>query len=228
MVAGLWRRGMPVAHALFALLRMSIGVAIAAGMAVYIRSMEPTYIYGPQVADLIMLDVVSPIGRDGRRSTYTQSQWSALIAQMSSASVLDAALADPRLARLSISRGVADRRSTLSGMFRISVSFSVAETDSHSAINGVTLHVHSPTAVHDVADALADSIAANGPAGITVRGRPITPPLANPIGQVRWHRDWRLYAIVTASLVAILVVLVIPAGTIGSLSTHRRESHVAR
>jgi hypothetical protein len=211
----------------FSLRRMFVAVAIAAGMAAYINSMEPTYIYGPRITDLIMLDVVSPIGPDGRKGTYTESQWSALIAQMSSAPVLDAALADPRIARLSLFQGVADPRSALAGMFRISVSFSAAETDSHAAVNGVTLHVYSPTAADDVADALAASIAANGPAGVTVIGRPTGVNII-PIDQVPWHRDWRLYAIVTASLVAILVVLVIPWGATGHPTTHRWDRHDRR
>jgi hypothetical protein len=101
--------------------RMMVAVAIAAGMAAYISSMEPTYIYGPRISEIIMLDVVSPIGPEGRKGTYTESEWSALIAQMSSAAVLDAALADPRIARLSLFRGVADPRSALSAMFQISV-----------------------------------------------------------------------------------------------------------
>jgi hypothetical protein len=226
-VAALWRRGMPVSRMQFSLRRMFVAVAIAAGMAASISSMEPTYIYGPRVTDMIMLDVVSPIGPDGRKGTYTVSQWSALIAQMSSAPVLDAALADPRIARLSLFRGVADPQSALAGTFRIRIIFSDAETDSHPAANAVTLDVYSPMAVNDVADALADSIAANGPAGVTVIGRPISVAVL-PIGQVPWHRDWRLYAIVTASLVAILVVLVIPWGATGHPTTHRWDRHDKR
>ncbi len=200
---------MPVARMRCSLWRMLVGVAIAAGMAAYISSMEPTYIYAAPTSDMIILDVATPIGPDGRRCTYTESQWAAMIAQMSCNAVLDAALADHRIARLSLFRGVADPRSALSGMFQIIVASSI-ETDSRSAVRIVTLHAHSPTAVYDVADALGASIAANGPGGVTVRGRPITPPNAIAIGRVPWDRDWRLYAIVTASLVAIVVILVLP------------------
>jgi hypothetical protein len=91
----------------------------------------------------------------------------------------------------------------------------------------VTLHVYSPTVVHDVAYALADSIAANGPAGVTVIGPPTGINLI-PIGQVPWHRDWRLYGIVTTSLVTILVVLVIPWEATSHPPTHRRDRHDRR
>jgi hypothetical protein len=130
---------------------------------------------------------------------------------MSSPAVLDAALADPRIARLALFQGVADPRAALAGMFQIYVTISVAETDRNAAVNVVSLYVHSTTAVHDIADALAAAIAAQGPAVVTSYGRPITGMPLLPIGEIPWYRDWRLYSIASLALAAILVVLVLPS-----------------
>jgi hypothetical protein len=207
----------------FTLRRMLIVVAIAAGTVACVWSLTPTLIYGPITTDLIMLSVASPIGPDGRKGTYTEAEWAVLIARMSSTAVLDAALADPRIARLTLFHGPAAPQAVLSGLFRIHVTFSEAETDSHAAVNGVLLHVYSTTAVHDIADALADVIAAKGPAGITVVGRP-TGIMICPIGQIPWHRDRRPYTIATVSLAAILAVLMLPSSVMKAFVCRSKPS----
>jgi hypothetical protein len=203
--------------------RMLVAVAFVSGTVAFIGPITPMSIYGPITTDLIMLSVASPIMPDGRRGTYTKSEWAALISQMSSPAVLDAALADPRIARLPRFHGLAAPRAGLSGTFRMSVSFSEAETDSHTAINGVLLHVNSTTAVHDIADALADAIAAKGPAGVTVVGRPSGISfVSRAIGHVPWYRDWRLYTIATVSLLAALI-LVLPSSMMTYPSSRSAE-----
>jgi hypothetical protein len=203
--------------------RILVCVAIVAGMVAFIRHITPMDIYGPFTPDLIMLSVASPLMPDGRLGTYTKAEWAAVIKQMSSGAVLDAALADQRMARLSLFQGLAAPRAGLSSMFQISVSFSVAESDSHPAINGVLLHVNSPAAVHDIADALADAIAAKGPAGMTVVGRPTGLMTCPVLSRIPWYRDWRPYTIATVSLAMVLVVLVLPSGLMRCLSPRSAE-----
>ena len=212
----------------FTIRRILVGMAIAAGAVALSTSLTPFYVYGPITSDLIMLSVDSPIRPDGRRGTYTKSEWAALITQMSSAAVLDAALADPRIARLSLFQRLAAPRAGLSDMFQISVSFSMAQTDAHAAINGVLLHVNSTTAVHDIVDALADAIAAKGPAGVTVVGRPSGIMASNIFGQIPWYCDWRLYTIASVFLSAVLAVLVLPSGEMSYRRIRRSRHHVWR
>jgi hypothetical protein len=208
--------------------RILVGVALVAGTVAVVRPLTPLPIYGPIASDLIMLSVASPIRPDGRRGTYTESEWATLITQMSSPAVLDAALTDPRIVSLSLFQGLAAPRAGLAGMFQLSVSFSETETDSHTAVNDVLLHVNSTTAVHDIANALADAIAAKGPAGVTVVGRPTGISFVpRTIGQVPWYRDWRLYTISTVSIVITFVILVAFCSNSlrpRSLSEHQRSS----
>ncbi len=207
----------------FTLPRILVSIAIVGGTVAFIRHITPNYLYGPITSDLSMLSVASPLSPDGRMGTYTESEWAAQIKQMSSDAVLDTALADQRIARLSLFQDLADPRAGLSGMFQISVSFSVAQTDSHPAINGVLLHVNSTTEVQDIADALADAIAAKGPASITVVDRPTGIMTAHVISQIPWYRDWRVYTIATVSLTTVLVVLVLPSGLMRCLSPRWSE-----
>jgi len=187
---------------------MLLAVAIVAATAPCIGHLAPIYIYGPITSDLNILSVGSPIGPDGRKGTYNESEWAALIAQMSSPAVLDTALADPRIARLSLFQGLGDPRAALSSKFQISVAISGAETESQTALNVLLLHVGSVTAVQDIADALASAIAAKGPAGVAVVGRPMSIMIL-PIGEVPWYRDWRLYTIGAVTLAALLALLVL-------------------
>ncbi len=189
--------------------RMMVAAAMVGGALACIDSIRPAYLYGPITSDAIMLSVAPPFGPDGRKGKYTEAEWAALMKRMSSTEVLDSALADPRIARLPLFQYLADPRAALSSMFQISLGISTAESKTQSAISMVLLHVNSATAVHEIADAVADAIAAKGSAGVTILGRPMSIMMC-PVGKVPWYHDWRVYAITMVSLTAILAVLVLP------------------
>jgi hypothetical protein len=209
---------MKLPHPRFSLRRMMVAVAIMAGAAFAFRSLGRLQPAPPAMAaDIMMLTVPSPIGPDGRGGTYTRAEWESLIARMSSPKVLDAALTDARVARLTGIAKAPSPRAALASLYGIGVSFSLVETDDHPAINGVTLHVGLPggrgLAIYDLTNAIAEAIAAHGPEGVAVAGRPTGISHATAALPIPWHHDPWVYGILATTTIAIVVVISWPPGS---------------
>lgn len=209
----------------FTVRRMMAAVSIAAVTFAIFKPLEPrqSFVPVPRTSDLVLLIVPTPVGPDGRGRTYTPAEWSVLLASMTSREVLDAALADSRIARLSVFANSTSPHALLARCFGITVDISTAETEAHPAINAVTLRVHCPVAVADVADAVADAIATSGPGGVTVQGRPTGLSYPCRIVPIPWHRDWRVYVVASVSLSAAFLALSAP-GRAGSWKSRARPT----
>lgn len=140
---------------------------------------------------MVILD--SPAGPHGRGRVYTEAEWADLIARMSSPAVLDAALADPRIARLPYIARAPDPRAALAAAYGISVMISQPPRDGRpKAINVASMGVSSPMNVHQVADAIADAIKAHGPVEVTAVGRSTGVGYLPSYVPIPWYRDWRV------------------------------------
>ena len=207
----------------FTLLRMMAVVVIAGvGLAVsQFLAHVPLGTETPEIPRILetSMHVPSPIGTDGRERILSEEEWAALLAQMSSPEVLDAALADPRIARLPYFAFSPSKRSTLASCY--AVKRPIGPADQRPVI-----YVRSPVANLAVYQAVTDAILARGPKGITNIGdsyRQFPERFQGSAPEsLLWGCDGKNFVVLVMTLLAILLVLCLPARGEGN-GRHRKN-----